>query len=121
MVRWRPCSPLRGYGATEHRQLEPRRALDAATRHSQVGLMSRISLGLRAGEPVQRPAFGVCDSQHEHMTLVLFERDHVWEPLDDGLADQRVCGPSARPLRVGVRGVADSIEGSRNLGDELVA
>ena len=31
------------------------------------------------------------------------------------------CSPRARPWRVGFRGVGNSIEGRRNLGDELVA
>ena len=61
------------------------------------------------------------DRQDEHVLLVLFERDYVGEPLDGGLADHRVCGPRARPWRIGFWGVANSIEGSRNLGDELVA
>ena len=52
------------------------------------------------------------DRQDEHVLLVLFERDHVWEPLDGGLADHRVCGPRARPLRIGFWGVANSIEGA---------
>lgn len=30
-------------------------------------------------EPVQWPAFGVGDGQHEQMLLVRFERDHVGE------------------------------------------
>ena len=72
-------------------------------------------------EPVQWPALGVSDGQDEQVSLVLFERDHVGEPLDDGLADQLVCGPRARPRRIGFWGVANSIEGRRNLGDELVA
>ena len=55
------------------------------------------------------------------MLLVPFERDQVGEPLDGGLADQRVYCPRARPCRVGFWGVANSIERCRNLGDELVA
>jgi hypothetical protein len=53
--------------------------------------------------------------------LVFFERDHVWEPLGARFANQRAFRPRARPCRVGFWGVADSIEGSRNLGEELVA
>jgi hypothetical protein len=45
----------------------------------------------------------------------------VGEPLDGRLADQRACGPRARPCRVGFWGAANSTEASRNLGDELVA
>ena len=61
--------------------------------------------------------------EDEHVLLVLFERDHVGEPLDGRLADQRACGlwPRARPCRIGFSGVANSTEGSRNLGDELLA
>ena len=55
------------------------------------------------------------------MSLVLFERDYMGEPLDGRLADQRACCPCALPYRVGFRGVANSMEGRRNLGDELVA
>ena len=80
-------------------------------------LRSRV----RAREPVEWPALGVGDRQDEYVMLVLFERDHVGEPLDGRLADQRAFRPRARPCRVGFWGVADSIEGSRNLGDELVA
>jgi hypothetical protein len=54
------------------------------------------------------------------MLLVLFERDRVGEPLDSRLADQRAFCPRARPCRVGFWRVADSLEGSRSLGDELV-
>ena len=43
------------------------------------------------------------------------------EPLDGRLTDQWACCPRARPCRVGFWSVANSIEGSRNLGDELVA
>jgi hypothetical protein len=57
----------------------------------------------------------------EHMSVVLFERDLLGEPLDGRLADQRACGPRARPCRVGFRSPANSIEGRRNIGDELVA
>jgi len=63
----------------------------------------------------------VGDRQDEQMLLVLFERDHIGEPLDGGLADHRACDPRARPWRIGFWGVANSIESSRNLGDELVA
>jgi hypothetical protein len=63
----------------------------------------------------------VSDGQHEQMSLVLFERDHIGGPLDGGLADHWAFGPRARPWRIGFWGVANSIEGSRNLGDELVA
>jgi len=41
--------------------------------------------------------------------------------LDDGLADQRICGPRAGPWRVGCWGGADPIKDGRNLGDEIVA
>jgi hypothetical protein len=61
----------------------------------------------------------VGDRQDEHVLLVLFERDHVGEPLDGRLADQQACGPRMRPWRLGFWGVANSTEGSRNLGDEL--
>jgi hypothetical protein len=81
----------------------------------------RLRSRLRACEPVQWPAFGVGDSQHEQMSLVLLERDHVGEPLDGGLANQRVSSSGARPCRVRFRRVAKSIEGGRNLGDELGA
>jgi hypothetical protein len=54
------------------------------------------------------------DRQDEHVLLVLFERDHVGEPLDGGLADHRARGPRPRPLRIGFWGVANSIEGRRN-------
>lgn len=37
-----------------------------------------------AREPIERPPFGVSDSQDEHVLLVLFERDHVGGPLDGG-------------------------------------
>ena len=59
--------------------------------------------------------------QNEHVLLVLFEGDHVREPVDGCFADHRAFRPRARPCRVGFWGVADSIEGSRNLRDELVA
>jgi hypothetical protein len=63
----------------------------------------------------------VGDRQDEHVVLVLVERDHVGQPLDGRLADQRECCPSAQPCRVGFWSVANSIQGSRNLGDELLA
>jgi hypothetical protein len=52
---------------------------------------------VRAGEPIERPPFGVSDSQDEQVLLVLFERDQVWESLDGGLADQRVYYTRTRP------------------------
>jgi hypothetical protein len=63
----------------------------------------------------------VGDRQDEHVLLVLFERDHVGEPLYGRLADQRTCGTRARLCRIGFRNRANSIEGRRNIGDELVA
>jgi hypothetical protein len=81
----------------------------------------RLRLRVRAREPVEWPAFGVGDSQDDQVLLVLFERDHVGEPLDGGLADQRADCTRARPCRVGFRGVANSIEGSRDFRYELVA
>ena len=59
------------------------------------------------------------DSQDEQVLLVLFERDQVGKSLDGRLADQPACCPRARPCRVGFWGGANSIERSRNLGDEL--
>jgi len=56
---------------------------------------------VRAREPIERPAFGVSDSQDEQVLLVLFERDQVGEQLYGGLADQRIYRPRARPCRVG--------------------
>src|SRR5262245_50083584 len=76
---------------------------------------------VRAGEPVEWPALGVGDRQDEYVMLVLFERNHVREPLGGRLVDQRALSPRSRPCRVGFWGVADSIEGRRNLRDELVA
>ena len=61
------------------------------------------------------------DRQDEHVLLVLFECDHLGEPLDGRLADQRASCPRVGPWRIGFWGVANSIEGRRNLGDELVA
>jgi hypothetical protein len=96
--------------------------MDAATRRPESGVISfRFRSRVRAREPVEWPALGVGDRQDEHVVLVLFERDHVGEPLDGGLADHRACGSLARPWRVGFWGVANSSEDSRNLGDELVA
>ena len=42
--------------------------------------LETLSQGLGAGEPVQWPAFGVSEGQHEQVSLVLFERDPVGEP-----------------------------------------
>jgi hypothetical protein len=70
----------------------------------------RLRSTVRAREPVEWPAFGVGDSRDEQVLLVLFERDHVGEPLDGGLADQRADCARARPCRVGLRGIATSIE-----------
>jgi hypothetical protein len=50
-----------------------------------------------------------------------FNHGLLGEPLYGGLADERIDRRRARPCRVGVWGGADSIEGSRNLRDELVA
>ncbi len=55
---------------------------------------------VRARGPVEWPAPGLGDRQDEHVLLVLFDRDHVGEPLDGRLADQPVCGPCVRPCRV---------------------
>ena len=55
------------------------------------------------------------------MLLVAFERDQVGEAVYRGLADQRIFPRRARPCRVGLWGLANSIERPRNLGDELVA
>ena len=58
-------------------------------------LRSRV----RAREPVEWPAPGVGDRQDEYVMLVLFERDHIGEPLGGRLADQRAFRPRARPNR----------------------
>jgi len=42
---------------------------------------------------VQRPTFGVGDSQDEQVLLVLFERDQVGKSLDAAL---RISRPAAR-------------------------
>jgi hypothetical protein len=81
----------------------------------------RVRSRFRAGEPVQWAAFGVGDGQHQQVSLVALRTRSRREPLDGCLADQRAFCPRARPCRVGFWGVADSIEGSRNLRDELVA
>ena len=55
-------------------------------------------------------------------SLVLFERDDVREPLDGSflrISAPRACVPGHCGQDAGA--LADSIEGNRNLGDELVA
>jgi hypothetical protein len=100
----------------------PARTPMDATREPESGVMRhRFRSRVRARKPVEWPALGVGDRQDEHVLLVLFERDHVGEALDGRLADQGACGPRARPCRIGFWAVANSTEGSRNLGDELVA
>ena len=75
-------------GGPEHRQLEPRRAVDAATRDPQSGLMSRISFKARRG--AQR-----CEAPHA---------------LQDAVRGARRCSSS---FRISVRAACQLVVWTR--------
>jgi hypothetical protein len=50
---------------------------------------------IRAREPVEWPALGMGNRKDEHVLLVFFERDDVWESVDGGLANRRAHGGRA--------------------------
>ena len=70
----------------------PRSRPPARTLISQRAFRVVVRSWVHAREPVKRPALGVGDRQDEYVPLVLFESDHVGEPLDGRLTYQLACG-----------------------------
>jgi hypothetical protein len=68
---------------------------DALSRRSRARFRSRV----RAREPIEWSAPGVGNRKDEHVLIVLFERDHVREPVDGRLADHQASGVPARPAQ----------------------
>jgi hypothetical protein len=63
----------------------------------------------------------VDDSQYEGVLLVPFERDQIWKTLESRLADRRGRCACSRPCRIRIGSFANSLDRSRNLGDEFAA
>jgi len=63
----------------------------------------------------------VCDRQHEHMLLMLFEGDHVGKPMHRVSANGGCAVVEARPRWRRLRRAADSFEGGCDRVEELGA